>query len=72
MENLSFITVVSFNDEDLKSCIVVNDELLTFVNSCYRQYGEDINIFRSKVSVALNGELIRGSYIGLVESRVLV
>ena len=66
MENLSFITVVSFNDEDLKSCIVVNDELPKFVYSCYSQYGEIINIFRNKVSVALNGELIRGSYIGVL------
>jgi hypothetical protein len=66
MEHLSFMTITTGSDKLIKSCIVCNNAIDTFVNDSVSLYGEDIIIYRNKVSVAFSGELIKGNYISKV------
>jgi hypothetical protein len=66
MNNLSFMTITTSSDSLIKSCIVCNNAIDTFVNDSVSRYGEDIVIYRNKVSVAFSGELIKGNYISKI------
>ena len=66
MNNLSFMTITTSSDKLIKSCIVCNNAIDTFVNDSVSLYGEDIVIYRNKVSVAFNGELIKSTYISKI------
>lgn len=66
INNLSFMTIITSGDKLVKSCIVCNNVIDNFVSDSINTYGEDIVIYRNKVSVAFSGELIKGNYISKI------
>lgn len=66
INNLSYLTITTTSDELIKTCIVSNDKIDTFVEDCKCNYGEHIDIFCNKVSLSFNGELVMGKYNGKI------
>lgn len=66
INNLSYLTITTSSDNLIKSCIVCNNAIDTFVNDSVNTYGDNIVIYRNKVSVAFSGELIKGNYISKI------